>query len=128
MNRLPDSLDSRTDELEQTREFEKVIDLLNSWCQYRTKLHLGIFHEFYMVRFEGWIIKDKPGYYFQPEGGNTSVTVVFFADPVRPYRIRDIGGRTSLTLGEISPTGSALMLTENVDELIEYAMHLRPIA
>ncbi len=128
MNRMPDSLDSRTDELEQTREFEKVLELLNSWCQYHTKLHLGIFHEFYMVRFEGWITPDKPGYFFQPEGGQTSVSVVFFADPTKPYRIRDIGGRISLTLGEISPTGSALMLTENVDELIQYAMHLRPIA
>lgn len=127
MDRFDNSLDNPVDELQNHREFSRVIELLDSWLSYRTKLHIGLFHEFYMVRFEGWIVANKPGYYFQPANTET-LNVIFFADPAKPFQIRDAGGRTSLTLGEISSTTSALVLTENIDELIEYAMHLRPIA
>jgi len=127
MNRIPDSLDNPVDQLKNHRDFQRVLDLLEGWFAYKTKLHIGLFHEFYMVRFEGWIVANKPGYFFQPERSE-AMNIVFFADQARPYKIGDIGGRTSLTLGEVSPTTSALVLTENVDELIEYAMHLRPIA
>jgi hypothetical protein len=110
----------------QQREFESVLGLLEHWQQWHTKVHLGIFHEFYMVRFEGWIVAHKPGYLFQPETG--AANVVFFVDANRPSKISNVEGRTMLTLGEISSGGNALVFTENVDELIAFAMHLRPSA
>lgn len=127
MNRFPDSLDSPVDQLKNHREFQHVLELLETWFAYKTKLHIGLFHEFYMVRFEGWIVSNKPGYFFQPEGP-TSTNIVFFASPAKPYKISEVGGRTCLTLGEVGPNSSALVLTENVDELIQFAMHLKPIA
>jgi len=111
---------------EQQREFESVIELLDHWQQWHTKVHLGLFHEFYMVRFEGWIVAHKPGYLFQPEAG--AANIVFFVDPNRAFEISNVEGRTMLTLGEVTAGGNALVLTENVDELIEFAMHLRPSA
>lgn len=127
MKRFPDSLDNPIDEVSNHRDFQRVLHLLETWFRYRTKLHLGLFHQFYMVRFDGWLLDNKPGYLFQPEG-TTSTSIVFFADPAKHYKITDDGGRTSLTLGEVSPNGSALVLTEDVDELIAYAMNLKPVA
>jgi hypothetical protein len=111
---------------EQHREFESALELLDHWVQWRTKVHLGLFHEFYMIRFEGHLLEHKPGYFFQPE--NAAAHIVFFVDPNRPHHITNIGGRTSLTLGEVTSGGNALVLTENVDELVAFAMHLRPSA
>ncbi len=109
---------------EQHRDFESAIELLDHWRQWHTKLHLGLFHEFYMVRFDGHLAANKPAYFFQPENG--AAHIVFFVDPNRPHHISNIGGRTSLTLGQVASGGNALVLTENVDELVEFAMHLRP--
>lgn len=111
---------------EQHREFVSALELLDHWVNWHTKVHLGLFHEFYMVRFDGHLIEHKPGYFFQPENG--AAHIVFFVHPNRPHHIANIGGRTSLTLGEITSGGNALVLTENVDELVQFAMHLRPSA
>lgn len=119
-------LDSSVDRLERERNFQQVLNLLDSWVAYATKLHLGLFHEFYMVRFDGRIVASKPGYYFVPEQG--AATVVFFADSAKPFKIREEDGRTTLTLGEVSANGSALVFTEDVDDLVAFAMHLKPIA
>jgi hypothetical protein len=127
MNHFDDSLDNPVDQVQNHRGFQRVLDLLDGWVAYRTKLHIGLFHEFYMVRFEGWIVDTKPGYLFQP-ANTEALNIIFFADAAKPFQIRDAGGRTSLTLGEISSTTSALVLTEDLDELVEFAMHLRPIA
>lgn len=119
-------LDSKIDRVEREREFRQVLELLDGWVAYGTKLHLGLFHEFYMVRFEGRLVASKPGYYFAPEHG--APIIVFFADSSKPFRIREEDGRTTLTLGEVSATGSALVFTEDVDDLIAFAMHLKPVA
>ncbi len=111
---------------QQHREFESAMELLDHWVKWHTKVNLGLFHEFYMVRFEGHLIDHKPGYFFQPENG--AAHVVFFVDPNRPHNITNIGGRTCLTLGEVASKGNAIVITEDVDELVQFAMHLKPSA
>ncbi len=111
---------------QQHRQFETAIDLLEHWVKWNTKLNLGLFHEFYMVRFEGHLIDRKPGYFFQPEHG--AANIVFFVDPNRPHTISNVGARTTLTLGEVASKGNAIVITEDVEDLVEFAMHLKPSA
>jgi len=108
------------------QDFVRILGLLQQWLEGAQKLYLGIFHEFYMVRYVGWIIGGGRGYIFEPE--NRACTISFFPDPLRPFSVRDADGRTSVILGEPSAGGNAIILTEDFDDLIALAMHFRPQA
>jgi hypothetical protein len=105
------------------QEFVHIIELLQQWIAGEQKLFLGIFHEFYMVRYVGWLVSGKHGFVFEPE--NRACTISFFPDPKRPFGVRDVDGRTSVILGEPSASGNAIILTEDFDDLIALATHFR---
>jgi hypothetical protein len=112
--------------LKRREEFVRIIDLLERWLATGQKLFLGIFHEFYMVRYVGWLISKGHGFTFEPE--NQACTVSFFPDVTRPFQVRDVDGRTSVVFGEPRAGGNAIILTEDFDDLVALAMHFRPMA
>jgi hypothetical protein len=126
-NELEGQLDSPAELVHRRQqEFIRILGLLQQWLASEQKLFLGVFHEFHMVRYVGWLVSGDHGFVFEPE--NHACTVSFFPDPSRPFSIRDVDGRTSVVFGEPSAGGNALILTEDFDDLIALAMHFRPQA
>jgi hypothetical protein len=124
---LGGSIDSPVDlVLKRQEEFVRILSLMEQWLANEQKLFLGIFHEFYMVRYVGWLVSKGHGFTFEPE--NQACTVSFFPDPMRPFQVRDVDGRTSVILGEPRAGGNAIILTEDFDDLVALAMHFRPMA
>src|SRR5947199_4259963 len=80
------------------QEFVRILGLLQQWIEGEQKLFLGIFHEFYMLRYVGWLVGGGHGFVFEPE--NHACTISFFPDPSRPFSVRDVDGRTSVIFGE----------------------------
>lgn len=64
------------------QEFIRILALLQQWLASEQKLYLGVFHEFHMVRYVGWLVSGHHGFVFEPE--DHACTVSFF--PTRAAR------------------------------------------
>ena len=100
-------------------ERARVFNQLDAWLRERTPLVLGVFHEFYMVRYPGAIVAGGMHYLFASEDGSHTISI--FPEAIDTVSLKQVDGRAQVTLGDMNIKRSALIITENVEELMELA-------